>query len=163
MQTGQFIERADKTTRILDVRYETLPERGAPKAVSQAEALEWAAVLRSCSAWDALQIHLWLGCATAVRGGISSAQRQFPALAALLRGELNYAIPRFPVRRRVTSATMPTAWPGVFLAELQFSTIDEIFEQGLHQYLDVAADQIKQRRCRIVQHLYLSAVSRHRR
>jgi uncharacterized alpha-E superfamily protein len=53
VQTGQFLERADKTTRILDVRYETLPARGAPKSVSQTEALEWAAVLRSCSAWDA--------------------------------------------------------------------------------------------------------------
>src|SRR5471032_1188879 len=53
VQTGQFLERADKTTRILDVRYETLPERGAPKGVNQTESLEWAAVLRSCSAWDA--------------------------------------------------------------------------------------------------------------
>jgi uncharacterized alpha-E superfamily protein len=53
VQTGQFLERADKTTRILDVRHETLPERGAPKIVSQTEALEWSAVLRSCSAWDA--------------------------------------------------------------------------------------------------------------
>ena len=50
---GKFLERADKTTRILDVRYQTLPERGVPETVSQTEALEWSAVLRSCSAWDA--------------------------------------------------------------------------------------------------------------
>ena len=52
-QTGKFIERADKTSRILDVRYHTLPERGLPEAVSQTEALEWSAILRSCSGWDA--------------------------------------------------------------------------------------------------------------
>ena len=52
-QAGKFIERADKTSRILDLRYETLPEKGAPKTVNQEEALEWSAILRSCSAWDA--------------------------------------------------------------------------------------------------------------
>ena len=39
VQAGQFLERADKTTRILDVRHETLPERGAPASVTQAGAL----------------------------------------------------------------------------------------------------------------------------
>ena len=53
VQAGKFIERADKTTRILDVRHQSLPERGVPPAVSQTGALEWSAVLRSCSAWDA--------------------------------------------------------------------------------------------------------------
>ncbi len=52
-QVGMFLERADKTSRILDVRYHTLPARGVPKTVNQTESLEWAAILRSCSAWDA--------------------------------------------------------------------------------------------------------------
>ena len=50
---GQFIERADKTSRILDVRYQSLPERGVPRPSAKAEALGWSAILRSCSAWDA--------------------------------------------------------------------------------------------------------------
>lgn len=49
-EAGKFIERADKTSRILDLRYQTLPEKGAPTSVSQTEALEWSAILRSCSA-----------------------------------------------------------------------------------------------------------------
>ena len=53
MQAGKFIERADQTTRILDVRHASLPSKGIPPTVSQADALEWSAVLRSCSAWDA--------------------------------------------------------------------------------------------------------------
>jgi len=52
-QAGRFIERADKTTRILDVRHQTLPAQGAPEILGQTEALEWSAILRSCSAWDA--------------------------------------------------------------------------------------------------------------
>src|ERR1035437_1833932 len=53
VQAGQFLERADKTTRILDVRYQSLPERGIPDRITPDAALEWSAVLRSCSAWDA--------------------------------------------------------------------------------------------------------------
>src|SRR6185369_8803984 len=52
-QAGRFIERADKTSRILDLRYQTLPARGLPQNVSQTDVLEWSAILRSCSAWDA--------------------------------------------------------------------------------------------------------------
>src|ERR1017187_2605096 len=48
VQVGQLLERADKPTRILDVRYQSLPERGIPERISSDEALEWSAVLRSC-------------------------------------------------------------------------------------------------------------------
>src|SRR6266403_242004 len=50
MLAGKFLERADKTTRILDVRHARLPAKGLPPPVQQADALEWAAVLRSCTA-----------------------------------------------------------------------------------------------------------------
>jgi len=59
MQAAKYLERADKTTRVLDIRHSSLPEKGVPsKTLSPHESLEWAAVLRSCSAWDAYrQIH----------------------------------------------------------------------------------------------------------
>src|SRR6185436_11568582 len=54
-QAGRCLERADKTSRLLDVRHTSLPAAGAQAAdaTSQADALGWSAVLRSCSAWDA--------------------------------------------------------------------------------------------------------------
>ena len=108
VQTGQFLERADKTTRILDVRHETLPEQGVPKTVSQSEALEWAAVLRSCSAWDAYKSIYGSDVNPAFRGGVSAAERQLPALVAFLRGGIELCHPPdfrrgrglFPQRRR---------------------------------------------------------------
>ena len=39
-------------------------------------------------------------------------------------------------------AELKPAEIGRFLAELQFSTIDEIFEQGLHRYLDEAQTKL---------------------
>ena len=38
VQAGQFLERGDKTTRILDVRHQTLPERGVPAAINSTDA-----------------------------------------------------------------------------------------------------------------------------
>ena len=93
VQTGQFLERGDKTTRILDVRYETLPARGVPKSVSQTEALEWSAVLRSCSAWDAYKSIYGADVQPRSRRGISPAQRQFSALAAILRRRIELRRP----------------------------------------------------------------------
>ncbi len=53
-RAGKFIERADKTSRILDIRHRSLPDRGAPETVTQAEALDFVggvAVMQA--AWDA--------------------------------------------------------------------------------------------------------------
>src|SRR5262245_19030370 len=50
-QEGKFIERADKTSRMLDLRQPAgLRQNGNTDST---EALEWSAILRSCSAWDA--------------------------------------------------------------------------------------------------------------
>ena len=53
MQIGRYIERADKTSRMLDIRQASMAENAPPRLVNQADALGWSAMLRSCSAWDA--------------------------------------------------------------------------------------------------------------
>ena len=84
-QAGRFIERADKTSRILDVRYHTLPERGLPKSVSQTEALEWSAILRSCSAWDAYKSIYGAEVHPRDVADLLLLNEDFPALGSLLR------------------------------------------------------------------------------
>jgi len=85
-QAGKYIERADKTSRILDVRYASLPAHGAPGAISQGEALGWAggvAVMQRVDAYKSIrgaEIHPDL-C-----GGFSVVQRGFSAVGAVLRG-----------------------------------------------------------------------------
>ena len=142
VQAGQFLERADKTTRILDVRYQTLPERGVPERINSDEALEWSAVLRSCSAWDAYK---------SIHGADIHPRRvaeflllsdDFPRSVRFCVNELNRALRRIsgvPEGHFTNDAEKLT---GRFLAELQFSTIDEIFEHGLHRYLDDAQGKL---------------------
>jgi uncharacterized alpha-E superfamily protein len=51
---GRFLERADKTVRIVDIQYHLLQELTNPADLSLYN-LEWAAVLRSCLAYEAYQ------------------------------------------------------------------------------------------------------------
>src|SRR5450631_3645977 len=138
VQTGQFLERADKTTRILDVRYETLPARGAPKSVNQTESLEWAAVLRSCSAWDAYKTIYGPDVNPRLVAEFLLLNDNFPRSVRFCVGELNYAVRQISGAAEGYFRNDTDKLAGRFLAELQFSKIDEIFEQGLHDYLDLA-------------------------
>jgi uncharacterized alpha-E superfamily protein len=136
MQVGKYLERADKTTRILDVRHETLPARGLPSQVSQTEALEWSAILRSCSAWDAYK---------AIRGAEVSPRlvadflllsEDFPRSVVFCVLSLDSALRSISGAPAGRFSNQAEKLCGRLLAELQFSAIEEIFDQGLHEYLD---------------------------
>jgi uncharacterized alpha-E superfamily protein len=142
VQTGQFLERADKTTRILDVRHETLPERGAPKTVSQTDALEWSAVLRSCSAWDAYKTFYGADVHPRLVAEFLLFNDSFPRSVRFCVSELNRAIRRISGVAEGTFCNDSEKLTGRFLADLQFSTIEEIFDHGLHQYLDEAQTKL---------------------
>jgi uncharacterized alpha-E superfamily protein len=135
-QAGRYIERADKTSRLLDVRYHTLPARGMPKAVNQTEALEWSAILRSCSAWDAFKS----GCGAEVHprtvAELLLLNENFPRSVRFCVERLNEALRRISgvSERRFSNDAEKLA--GRLVAELQFGTIEEVFDAGLHDYLD---------------------------
>jgi uncharacterized alpha-E superfamily protein len=136
-EVGRFLERADKTSRILDVRYQTLPERGMPKSITQAEALEWSSVLRSCSAWDAFKTLHGADVHPVQVAEFLLFAEDFPRSVRFCVEQLDRALRRISGVAEGRFSNEAEKLTGRLLAELQFSTIDEIFEQGLHQYLDV--------------------------
>ena len=136
MQVGRFLERADKTTRFLDLRWRSFTADERVKDVGQVAALEWGAILRSCSAWDAYKtLH---------------SSRVDPSLVA----ELLIFAPEFPRSVRFCAEQADRALraisgsaagrfahdaerlSGKLVAELQFGTLDEVLLTGLHEYLD---------------------------
>ena len=136
-QVGKLIERADKTSRILDLRYQALPEKGAPTTISQTDALEWSAILRSCSAWDAYKTIHGAEVNPRLVAEFLLLNEDFPRSVRFCVNELNQALRQIsgvPVGKFSNDAEKLA---GRLAAELQFSTIDEIFAQGLHGYLDV--------------------------
>ena len=136
-QAGKFLERADKTSRILDLRYQTLPEKGAPNSVSQEEALEWSAILRSCSAWDAYKSIHGAEVNPVLVADFLLLSEEFPRSVEFCVAELNRALRRVSGVAEGKFCNEAEKLAGRLVAELQFTTIDEIFAHGLHDYLDL--------------------------
>ncbi len=64
IQAGKYLERADKTTRILDVKYHTLAASINSTDTNPVAALQWIALLKSASAFEPYrrvhsQLHAW--------------------------------------------------------------------------------------------------------
>ena len=136
MQVGKYLERADKTTRILDVRYESLPARGVPAPASQFEALEWAAVLRSCSAWDAYRQVYGVDVGPRRVTELLLLSADFPRSVRFCLTHLDMAlraISGVPAGRFSNDAEKLS---GRVLADLLFSSVEDLFDRGLHDYLD---------------------------
>lgn len=134
-QIGRLIERADKTARILDVKYYILLP--SPKDVgSTLDELQWMALLKSASAYEMYRkqgAHRISPVAVAeflildrefprsVRSCILSAERSLHHITGTPIGNW-----RIPVERSL----------GKLRSDLDYITIEEVVQQGLHEFLD---------------------------
>ncbi|GAB4335270.1 MAG: alpha-E domain-containing protein [Leptolyngbyaceae cyanobacterium] len=134
-QIGRLIERADKTARILDVKYYILLP--SPKDVgSTLDELQWMALLKSASAYEMYRkqgAHRISPMAVAeflildrefprsVRSCITRAERSLHHITGTPVGNW-----RIPVERSL----------GRLRSDLDYITIEEIIQQGLHEFLD---------------------------
>ncbi len=132
-QAGRYLERADKTSRLLDVRHASL---AAGYTTTQTDALGWSAVLRSCSAWDGYK---------ALHGGHVEPKlvaeylllsEDFPRSVRFCVQQLNTALRRISGVAEGRFSNDAERHCGRLLAELMFSTADEILARGLHDYID---------------------------
>jgi uncharacterized alpha-E superfamily protein len=136
MDAGRYIERADKTTRILDVRHPSLPARGIPGPINEHDALEWVAILRACSALDGYRQSFGADLHPARIAEFLVLSDEMPRSVRSCVARLDAALRRIagtPAHRFTNEAEKLS---GRLLAELQFSTVEDIFAPGLHVYLD---------------------------
>jgi uncharacterized alpha-E superfamily protein len=140
-QMGRFLERADKTTRILDVKYFILLP-SARDIGSTLDELQWAALLRSASAYEMYRKQ--------------DLQRINPTAVAkflLLDPSFPRSI-RFCVHQAERSLQLITGTPrgtwcnpaerylGKLRSDLDYLIIDEVIETGLHEFLDALQTRI---------------------
>lgn len=131
---GNFLERADKTTRILDVRYflllPSLQEVG-----TALDDLQWAALLRSASSIEPF----------AKKYGPVEARAiiEYLLLDAQNPRSLRYCVQRADQALRDLNGTPAGFYnndaerrSGQLLSELSYLTVDEIVRIGLHECLD---------------------------
>jgi uncharacterized alpha-E superfamily protein len=131
---ARMLERADKTSRILDVKYFILL-RSVSDVGTAFDDIQWAAVLRSASAFEMYRKR---------HGRISPKgvveflllDREFPRavrFSLLAARDSLHAISGTPAG---TFRFAPEKLLGQLCSDLSFASVDEIVNAGLHEYLD---------------------------
>lgn len=136
IQVGKFLERADKTTRILDVKSGSMGAAGEREGAGPSTSMEWVAVLRSCSAFEAYckiyvsEVEPWK------LGEFLILSEQFPRSIHFCMQMVDAALRRISGIEGGHFSNLAEKLSGRLLSELNFSTIDDVATQGLHEYLD---------------------------
>jgi len=131
---GRMLERADKTSRILDVKYFLLL-RSAQDVGTPFDDIQWAAVLRSASAFEMYRKRHGR---ISPRGVVAFLllDREFPRAiqyCLLAARDSLYAISATPMG---TFRHHCEKLVGQLCSDLSFTSVDEVISSGLHEYLD---------------------------
>lgn len=136
------LERADKTSRILDVKYFILL-RSVEEVGTPIDDIQWAAVLRSTSAFEMYRKRHGR---ISPRGVVEFLllNREFPrAIHFCLLGARDslHAISGTPLS---TFRHAPEKLLGQLCADISYADLDEIINAGLHEYLDEFQTRLNQ-------------------
>lgn len=134
LEMGRMLERADKTSRILDVKYYILL-RSVADVGTPVDELQWAAVLRSASAFEMYR----------KRHGRVTPQSivQFLLLDPVFPRSVRHCLERARTSLHAITGTpmgsfrnSPEKLLGPLCSDLAFTNEEEVGSVGLHQYLD---------------------------
>jgi len=139
---GRMVERADKTSRILDVKYFLLLPRiddvGGPMDVVQ-----WAALLRSAGALEMYrQFHGAIHPPNVV--GFLMLDTEFPRALAFCLLRAQSSLHRIIGPHGSAATRNVQRLLGRLRSELEFGDAQEIIDAGLHEYLDHFQDKLNQ-------------------
>lgn len=131
---GQFLERADKTSRVLDVKYHfLLPSTDA--VGTPFDLIHWAALLKSVTAYDMYRKKY---------GNLEPSKivqflildRDFPRsiLRCLIRAE--HSLHRITGSSQFGYTNRAEKVLGLIRSQMEYADVADIFKVGLHEYLD---------------------------
>ena len=136
IRLGTHLERADNTARILDVKFHSVKRDGKisdPKGQdAQRDFYYWAAILRSVSAFEIYR-KVYRDVITPAR--VAELLMLRPDMPRSMLGCLEEVVTNLRHVANDNSARTER-FAGRLHAQLKFASIDDILEQGLHDYLD---------------------------
>lgn len=142
---GRFLERADQTARILDVKYHDLLPAHAGASTAAREAGEvggpidvhgWIAVLKSVGAFEAFRKAFRQGVTPARVAQFLILNTQFPASVRHSIGRVDGCLRRISGNRDVVPANDAERESGRLYSELNFMRAEDIIASGLHEFLE---------------------------
>ncbi len=135
IQVGKFLERADSASRILDLKYHILLPQGE-RVGGTVDTVQWQAVLKSCSAFEAYRkLHTGPVTPWSVAEFIVL-HDSFPRSIRFCVDHFDEALHKISGCDRAHFTNEAERLSGRLLSDLHYTTIKDVFSQGLHQYLD---------------------------
>jgi uncharacterized alpha-E superfamily protein len=134
MRIGRLLERADCTSRMLDVKYHILLPTGE-RIGGTIDTIQWMSVLKSCSALEAYrkiyvdQVAPWKVAEFIIT------HPAFPRSIRFSVDSLDQALHNITGTDESRYANEAERLSGRLRSDLDYATIKEIFKFGLHQYL----------------------------
>ena len=141
IQMGKMLERADCTSRILDVKYHLLLPDGEGVG-GNVDSIQWHAVLRSCSALDGYmkshpgQVAPWRV------ADFLLLHNDFPRSIRFCAQRLDNAIHRVTGSAENRYIHEAERLAGRLCAELNYASVASVFESGLHEFLEQTQRQL---------------------
>lgn len=137
---GRLLERADKTSRILDVKYFTLLPH-VEDVGTTLDDLQWSAVLRSVSGFEMYRKRHH---AITVRRVVQFLilDRAFPRAARFCISGADESLHEICNTAPGTYCNAAQQRLGRLRSELDYTDVDSIVQNGLHEYIDRFQDQL---------------------
>lgn len=157
--SGRFLERADQTTRMLDVKYHDLlptfadgaAAEAAPLAVAEAGSVGgpvdlhgWIAVLKSVGAFEAFRKTYRQGVTPAGVTQFLLLNPQFPASVLHSIGRVDGCLRRISGNRDRAPVNDAEREVGRLYNDLNFMRAEDIISGGLHEFLEDIEDRCNQ-------------------
>ncbi len=137
---GRLLERADKTSRILDVKYFTLLPR-VEDVGSPVDDLQWSAVLRSVSGFEMYRKR-YHGITVERIVEFLILDREFPRAIQYCLAEADNSLHAISGTAPGTFTNQAEQYLGRMRAELAFCDVKTIINQGLHEFVDSLQSQL---------------------
>ena len=141
IRIGKLLERADCTSRILDVKYHILLPSGE-KVGGNIDTIQWMAVLKSCSALEAYR-KAYVGQVAPWK--VAEFIITHPAFPRSIRFSVDY----FDAALHHISGSIESKYTneaerlsGQLRYDLDYVTIADIFDVGLHEYLEQIQERL---------------------
>lgn len=143
LQIGKYLERADSTSRVLDIKYHILLPSGE-KVGGHIDITQWMAVLRSCSAMEAY-LKVNPGQVTADKvAEFLVLHDEFPRSIRFCVDRLDRALHRISGCETSHFSNEAERLCGQLRSNIDYTTINSVFAMGLHQYLDQIQSQLNE-------------------
>jgi uncharacterized alpha-E superfamily protein len=143
IQLGKYLERADKTLRILDVKYHLLQDLSNPSDLPLCN-LQWGAVLRSCLAYESYQRRYVGRVEPEHVVEFLLVQESFPRSVRYCLGASARALADVEGAAPGEARSKAARTLGKVLSDLQYLELEQILREDFHAFLGGALERCAQ-------------------